>query len=161
MSSTAIYPGSFDPVSNGHFDIIARASKLFDKVVVAVSHNPKKQYLFSLEDRVDMAQEVLQSYNNVSVQSFSDLLVDFVKEHLPCVVIRGIRNAADFEFEMQLANMNRSLCQEVETIFLPTSPENSFVSATLIKDVARMRGDVKRFVPTAVVDKLLSKLHGN
>jgi len=154
MSVVAIYPGTFDPITNGHSDLVQRASKLFDKVIVAIASNPAKTPLFDLDQRVAMAESVLSSIGNVEVCGFSDLLVDFVLKKDGNVILRGLRAVSDFEFEMQLASMNRRLEDSVETVFLTPAEETSFISATLVKEVALHGGDVSQFVHSMVVDEL-------
>ena len=154
MAVVAVYPGTFDPITNGHSDLIQRASKLFDGVIVAIAANPSKTPLFDLERRVDMARTVLTGIENVEVCGFSDLLVDFVEKQNADVILRGLRAVSDFEFEMQLASMNRRLNSRVETIFLTPAEENSFISATLVKEIALHGGDVSQFVHGTVVSAL-------
>ena len=154
MAVVAVYPGTFDPITNGHSDLIQRASKLFDGVIVAIAANPSKTPLFDLERRVDMAKTVLTGIENVEVCGFSDLLVDFVEKQNADVILRGLRAVSDFEFEMQLASMNRRLNSRVETIFLTPAEENSFISATLVKEIALHGGDVSQFVHGTVVSAL-------
>ena len=146
MPIKAIYPGTFDPVTNGHTDLIERASRLFSHVIVGIAANPSKQPCFDLQHRVDMVTAVTQHLPNVSVIGFRGLLVDFAKENDANVLIRGLRAVSDFEYEFQLANMNRRLYSELESVFLTPAEENSFISSTLVKDVARHHGDVSQFV---------------
>jgi pantetheine-phosphate adenylyltransferase len=150
----AVYPGTFDPVTNGHSDVVQRASRLFDRVIVAIAANPSKTPLFNLDQRVDMARCVLSDIPNVEVCGFSDLLVDFVKQQNANVILRGLRVVSDFEFEMQLASMNRRLDNSIETVFLTPAEETSFISASLVKEVALHGGDVSQFVHKVVVDEL-------
>jgi len=154
MSVVAVYPGTFDPVTNGHSDLVQRASKLFDRVIVAIAANPAKTPLFSLDQRVSMATTVLSGISNVEVCGFSDLLVNFVRKRNANVILRGLRAVSDFEFEMQLASMNRRLDDSVETVFLTPAEETSFISASLVKEVALHGGDVSQFVHEIVVDEL-------
>ena len=154
MAVVAVYPGTFYPITNGHSDLIQRASKLFDGVIVAIAANPSKTPLFDLERRVDMVKTVLTGIENVEVCGFSDLLVDFVEKQNADVILRGLRAVSDFEFEMQLASMNRRLNSRVETIFLTPAEENSFISATLVKEIALHGGDVSQFVHSTVVSAL-------
>lgn len=155
----AIYPGTFDPITNGHSDLVQRAAKLFDHVVVAVAYNPSKKPLFDLAERVALAQQVLQHLPNVSVQGFSGLLVDFAKQQQASVLIRGLRAVSDFEYEFQLANMNRRLHPGLESVFLTPAEENSFISSTLVKEVALHKGPVDGFVAPCVSQALANKLH--
>ena len=154
MSVVAVYPGTFDPVTNGHSDLVQRASKLFDKVIVAIAANPSKTPLFNLDQRVAMVTQVLSDIPNVEVCGFSDLLVDFVRKKEANVILRGLRVVSDFEFEMQLASMNRRLDNSIETVFLTPAEETSFISASLVKEVALHGGDVSQFVHEIVVEEL-------
>lgn len=146
MPIKAIYPGTFDPVTNGHTDLITRASNLFSEVVIAVASNPSKKPCFDLAKRVEMIQQVTQHLSNVTVIGFTGLLVNFAKEHNASVLIRGLRAVSDFEYEFQLANMNRRLSPDLESVFLTPSEENSFISSTIVKEVALHNGDVSSFV---------------
>ena len=154
MSVIAVYPGTFDPVTNGHSDLVQRASKLFDRVIVAIAANPVKAPLFNLDSRVGMATEVFTGIENVEVCGFSDLLVDFARQCNANVILRGLRAVSDFEFEMQLASMNRRLDSSIETVFMTPAEETSFISASLVKEVALHGGDVSQFVNKAVVEEL-------
>ncbi len=154
MSVVAVYPGTFDPVTNGHSDLVQRASKLFDKVIVAIAANPSKTPLFNLDQRVAMVTQVLSDIPNVEVCGFSDLLVNFVRKKEANVILRGLRVVSDFEFEMQLASMNRRLDNSIETVFLTPAEETSFISASLVKEVALHGGDVSQFVHEIVVEEL-------
>ena len=156
MSNIAIFPGTFDPITNGHADLITRASKLFSKVIVSVAENSHKKPLFSLEERVNLAKEVLKDLKNIEVYGFSNLLVNFAKEKNANFLIRGLRVVSDFEYEFQLANMNRSLEPDIETIFLTPSEKNSFISSSLVKEVNRHGGDVTKFV-SPIIAKALTK----
>lgn len=158
MSITAIYPGTFDPITNGHSDLITRASKLFNHVVIGIAASPSKKTLFSLEERVELATLTTQHLNNVSVVGFSGLLIDFAKEHKTNVLIRGLRSVSDFEYELQLANMNRRLSSDLESVFLTPSEENAFVSSTIVKEIALHRGDIHQFVHPAVAKTLIKKM---
>jgi pantetheine-phosphate adenylyltransferase len=154
----AIYPGSFDPVTNGHLDVIERARKLFDEVIVAVAHNDEKQALFSLSERLDLLRDTIGKTDNVRVASFEGLLVDFAVEKKAGAVIRGLRAISDFEFEFQMALMNRKLEGGVETIFLMPKEEYTYLSSRIVKEIARLGGDVSKFVPAAVAKALGRKL---
>ncbi|MCW8831015.1 MAG: pantetheine-phosphate adenylyltransferase [Gammaproteobacteria bacterium] len=154
MSVVAVYPGTFDPVTNGHSDLVQRASKLFDRVIVAIAANPGKTPLFNLDQRVEMVTRVLSDIPNVEVCGFSDLLVDFVQQKDANVILRGLRAVSDFEYEMQLASMNRRLDNSIETVFLTPAEETSFISASLVKEVALHGGDVSQFVHEIVVEKI-------
>jgi pantetheine-phosphate adenylyltransferase len=155
----AIYPGSFDPITNGHLDVIERARKLFDEVVVAVAHNDEKQPLFSLKDRLDLLRETAGKIDNVRIAEFEGLLVEFAGNEEAGVVIRGLRAISDFEFEFQMALMNRKLDSAVETIFLMPKEEYTYLSSRIVKEIARLGGDVSGFVP-ACVAKALSRKFG-
>lgn len=157
MHSKAIYPGTFDPITNGHYDLIERAANLFQQVVVGIAESPSKKPLFSLQERVILAQQVTENLGNVSVVGFSGLLVNFAKEHDATVLVRGLRAVSDFEYEFQLANMNRRLFPELESVFLTPAEENSFISSTLVKEVALHGGDVTGFVDNRVADALQQK----
>jgi len=157
MSVVAVYPGTFDPVTNGHSDLVSRASGLFDKVIVAIAASPSKAPLFDLEHRIRLAEQVLQKHNNVEICGFSDLLVDFVRNRQANVILRGLRVVSDFEFEMQLASMNRHLAPEIETLFLTPSEKSSFISSSLVKEIASHHGDVSEFVNSLVVKELSNK----
>jgi pantetheine-phosphate adenylyltransferase len=156
MSVIAVYPGTFDPITNGHSDLVQRASRLFDRVIVAIAANPAKTPLFNLEKRVSMAKRVLAGTDNAEVCGFSDLLVDFARQCDANVILRGLRAVSDFEFEMQLASMNRRLDNRIETVFMTPSEETSFISASLVREIALHGGDVSQFVHKAVVDELAS-----
>ncbi len=146
----AIYPGSFDPVTFGHLDVIARAARLFDEVVVAAASNSNKRSLFSLEERLDMLRAVLPAGGNLRVEKIDGLLVDFVRSQQAQVVVRGLRAVSDFEFEFQMALMNRKIAAEVETIFLMPKEDFSYLSSSIVKEVSRLGGDVSAFVPEPV-----------
>ena len=154
MTITAIYPGTFDPVTNGHSDLIKRASRLFTKVIVGVAASPSKTPLFDLAQRVEMIEQITHKLPNVIVVGFSGLLVDVAKEHQADVLIRGLRAVSDFDYEFQLANMNRRLSPDLETVFLTPDEHNSFISSSLLKEVARHGGDVSQFVDPIVEAKL-------
>jgi len=158
MDGTAIYPGTFDPLTNGHTDLIARAARLFERVVVAVAENPAKGTTFTLAERVDLAREVLASLDNVEVRGFTSLLVDFAREVGARVLVRGLRAVSDFEYEFQLASMNRRLAPEVETVFLTPDEQYGFVSSSLVKEICRLGGDVSAFVHPRVAVELERRL---
>lgn len=157
MAVVAVYPGTFDPVTNGHSDLVQRAAGLFDRVIVAIAANPGKTPLFDLAQRVAMAEQVLSGFANVEVCGFSDLLVHFVKSKNAKVILRGLRAVSDFEYEMQLASMNRHLEHTLETVFMTPSEETSFISASLVKEIALHGGDVSPFVHEDIVDALDAK----
>ncbi len=151
-----VYPGTFDPITRGHEDVVRRAAGLFDEVVVAVAQS-RVHTLFSLDERVDMAQQVFAHFNNVSVAGFDGLLMSFVREQQARVVLRGLRAVSDFEYEFQLAGMNRNLYPEMETLFLTPAEKYTFISATMVREVARFGGDVNQFVSPLVAAKLQQK----
>ncbi len=153
----AVCPGSFDPVTNGHLDIIGRASRLFDEVIVGVGINQSKTRLFTVDERIDMLREVISSYGNVRVESFRGLLVDFCHAQQASVLIKGLRAVSDFDYELQMAQMNIGLAG-VETLFMPTNPLYSFLSSSLVKDVAKWGGDISTHVPEVVREALLARL---
>ena len=153
----AIYPGSFDPVTKGHLDIIERARKLFDEVIVAVAHNDEKQPLLSLKERLDLLRETAGKIDNVRIAQFKGLLVEFARAEKAGAVIRGLRAVSDFEFEFQMALMNRKLDSGVETIFLMPKEEYTYLSSRIVKEIARLGGDVSGFVPPAVASTLSKK----
>ena len=150
----AIYPGSFDPVTNGHLDVVERARKLFDEVIVAVAHNDEKEPLFSLDDRLDLLKQTVGKIDNVRIAQFDGLLIEFARTEKANAVIRGLRAVSDFEFEFQMALMNRKLESGVETIFLMPKEEYTYLSSRLVKEIARLGGDVSKFVPSVVVTTL-------
>ena len=160
MHTRAIYPGTFDPITNGHADLIERASRMFDEVIVGIAANPSKKPLFSLEERVSLISTVTSKLDNVTVIGFSGLLAEFARTENATILIRGLRAVADFEYEFQLANMNRRLNPDLESVFLTPSEENSFISSTLVKEVALHHGDVGQFCHPAVKVALEKRLHG-
>jgi len=153
----AIYPGSFDPITNGHHDIILRGLRLFDRVVVALAINVRKQPLFSLEERIALIRESVKDEPRVQVDSFDGLLVDYARKRGAKFLIRGLRAVADFEYEFQFAHMNRQLAPDVETIFLPTNEEHFYVSSSVVREVAAMGGDIRKFVPPVAAKALKQK----
>lgn len=153
----AIYPGSFDPVTMGHLDIIKRASKVVDELIVSVLNNNSKSPLFSVENRVKMLEEVVKDLPNVKVMSFEGLLVDFAKEVNAKVIVRGLRAVTDFEYELQMAQTNRIVNPKVDTMFLVTSEEYSYLSSTVLKEIARYGGALDRFAPPYIIEKVKSK----
>jgi len=160
MSIRVVFPGTFDPITNGHVDLIERAADLFAVVLVGIAENKNKKPLFSLTERVAMVQAVLSHIPNVKVLGFTQLLVDFATENGASAIIRGLRAVADFEYEFQLANMNRRMAPQIKTLLLTTSEQNSFISSTLVKEVAMHKGNVVEFVPPAVADKLRERFFG-
>ena len=157
MQRIAIYPGSFDPVTNGHLDIAERGLKLFDKVVVAILQNPVKSFLFTVEERLEMLEVSFQKYPNIEVETFDGLLVDYAAKRKSHAILRGMRAVSDFEYEFQLALMNRRLNREVQTVFLMTGFRWIFTSSSIIKEAARFGGDIKDMVPPIVNHKLKDK----
>jgi len=150
----AVYPGTFDPLTRGHEDLVRRAAVLFDEVVVGVAESRGKRPFFTTEERVEMASEALAPYPNVRVRGFGGLLRDFVREHEARVILRGLRAVSDFEYEFQMAGMNRSLIPDVETVFLTPDEKYMFISATIVREIALMGGDVSLFVPPQVLARL-------
>ncbi|CAG18647.1 putative Phosphopantetheine adenylyltransferase (Pantetheine-phosphateadenylyltransferase) (PPAT) (Dephospho-CoApyrophosphorylase) [Photobacterium profundum SS9] len=159
MTTRVIYPGTFDPITNGHLDLIERAAAMFDHVVVGIAASPSKKPLFDLPERVALTQAITKHLPNVEIVGFSGLLVDFAKESNANILVRGLRAVSDFEYEFQLANMNRRLMPELETVFLTPSEENSFISSTIVKEVALHKGDVSQFVDLRITGALNAKLH--
>ena len=157
MKRHAMYPGTFDPITNGHQDLVRRAAGMFDRVVVAIAANPNKAPLFSLDQRVDLARRVLADLPNVEVMGYSGLTVEFARKHDLSVVVRGLRAVSDFEFEFQLANMSRHLAREIETVFLTPQEQFTFISSSLIREIAVLGGETKEFVHP-IVDAELKKL---
>ncbi len=155
----AVYPGTFDPITNGHADLVARAAPLFKRVVVAVADSRGKGPSFSLEDRIDMARDALKGLDNVEVRGFDTLLANFVAEIGAGVILRGLRAVSDFEYEFQLASMNRHLIPSAETLFLTPAEQYSFISSSLVREIARLGGDVSGFVPASVMAALKARRH--
>jgi len=154
---SVIYPGTFDPITNGHVDLVERAARLFDRVVVAIAFSEKKTPLFSLEERVTLCQASLSHLDNVEVTGFNNLLIDFARSQGASCVLRGLRAVADFEYEFQLANMNRAMYPEFESIFLTPSEHLSYISSTLVREIAALNGDVSSFVPGPVNDAIRAR----
>jgi pantetheine-phosphate adenylyltransferase len=157
MPRSALYPGTFDPITNGHRDLVRRAAGIFDKVVVAIASNPGKTPMFTLQERVDMARRVLVDIPNVEVEGYAGLTVDFMRQHDIKVVVRGLRAVSDFEFEFQLANMQRHLLKDIETVFLTPQEQFTFISSTLIREIAVYGGNVGEFVDPLVATELRKK----
>ncbi len=157
----AIYPGTFDPITNGHLDLVGRASKLFQKVIVAVAFNAGKAPLFTLEERVALVKQAVSIYANVEVTGFDTLLVDSARQHGATVILRGLRAVSDFEYEFQMAGMNRNLAPELETLFLTPSEKYTFISSSVIKSIAQLQGDISVFVPACVHQQLNFKFNQN
>ena len=157
MEKIAIYPGSFDPVTNGHIDIAERGLKLFDKIIVAILHNPVKEFLFTVEERVEMLESSFKDYPDITVETFDGLLVDYAASRKSIAILRGMRAVSDFEYEFQLALMNRRLRKEIQTVFLMTGLRWIFTSSSIIKEAARFGGDITGMVPPVVNKKLKEK----
>jgi pantetheine-phosphate adenylyltransferase len=153
----AVYPGSFDPVTNGHIDILEKTSKIFDKIIVAVVHNVSKKALFTLDERVELIRESTKHLDNIEVECFSGLLANYLRDRNACAIIRGLRTVADFEYEMHMAMINKRLIPDVDTIFIMSDSSNIFVSSSIIKEAALLGGDVSELVPRAVKLKLEEK----
>jgi len=158
MNNKAVYPGTFDPITLGHEDLVRRAARMFDTVILAVADSRAKRPFFALDERVDMAREVLKDLPNVEVVGFSGLLMEFVRSRNARVVVRGLRAVSDFEHEFQLAGMNRGLYPDVETVFLTPGEQFMFVSATIVREISVLGGDVSKFVPVPVAKRLADKI---
>lgn len=158
MTHIAVYPGTFDPITKGHVDIVKRASKLFDKVIVAVALTDRKQPFLELDERMALVAEVLERYNNVRIARLRGLLVDFVKHHQAQVIVRGLRAVSDFDYEFQLAHMNHRMEPDVETVFFLGLEGNSYISGTLVREIVALGGDVSPFVPSVVASHLQQKI---
>lgn len=156
--SIAIYPGSFDPITNGHLDIIRRSSKIFDELIVAVLNNPNKNSLFTLEERVKMIEKSTVDLSNVKIDCFSGLLIDYVNKKNINIIIKGLRAISDFEYEFQMALMNRKLDKDIETIFMMTNSEYSYLSSSLVKEVFKLGGCVNELVPHVVINEMQKKI---
>jgi pantetheine-phosphate adenylyltransferase len=154
---TVIYPGTFDPITNGHVDLTERAARMFDRVVVAIAYSEKKTPLFTLEERVELCEQSLGHLDNVEVTGFSNLLIDFARSQGSSCVLRGLRAVADFEYEFQLANMNRAMYPEFESVFLTPSEHFSYISSSLVREIAALGGDITPFVPASVAAALSAK----
>ena len=160
MSKPIIYPGTFDPITNGHIDIISRAARIFDHVVVAIAGSTGKSTVFSTEERLDLAKRVLEEYTNVSVMRFDGLLVKFVAEQNSAMVLRGLRAVSDFEYEFQLAGMNRKMNANIDTVFLTPSEQFTYISSSLIREISKLGGDVSTFVHPVVNEALIERRSG-
>lgn len=157
MKNIAVYAGTFDPITYGHVDLIDRASRIFDRVIIAVAASPNKQPLFSLDERVELAAKVLSQHQNVVVEGFNSLLLEFAKTHEANVILRGLRAVADFDYEFQLASMNRFMNPDIESMFLMPSEKYMYISSSIVREIAKLGGDVTGFVPPLVVKALESK----
>lgn len=153
-----VYPGSFDPITNGHLDIIERAAKIFDKLIVAVLVNPNKTCTFSLEERVELIRECVKDNPKIEVDSFSGLLIDYLKQKDINVIIKGLRIVADFEYEFQMALLNKSLNPEIETVFMMTNSRFSYISSSMVKELAKLGANIEEFIPKTIADKVMKKL---
>jgi pantetheine-phosphate adenylyltransferase len=158
MNGVAVYPGTFDPVTRGHEDLVRRASKLFERVVVGIAESRSKRPFFNLDERVEMGREVLKVYPNVEVHGFDGLLMDFIQRHDAHVILRGLRAVSDFEYEFQMAGMNRNLYPDVETVFLTPAEQYMFISATMVREIALLGGDVSKFVQPLVNERLVERV---
>jgi len=158
MKKIAIYPGSFDPITNGHVDLIKRASKIFDEVIIAITQNANKSSFLSIEQRVDAVESSIKSISNTRVLSFNSLLVDFARDHEAQIIIRGLRAVSDFEYEFQLSGMNKRLNSEIETLFMTPSEEFANISSSLVREILSLGGDISPFVPPQVKTILLDTL---
>tara|TARA_Y100000310_G_scaffold123379_1_gene122152 strand:- start:5207 stop:5683 length:477 start_codon:yes stop_codon:yes gene_type:complete len=157
MSKTAVYPGTFDPITNGHLDILQRALKIFDKIIILVADNPNKKTLFSKEERLEIIKESTKDFQNVEVEYYNSLLLNFLKQKNTNFIIRGLRAVSDFEYEFQRALLNREVNQEIETVFIMTKDKYSYLSSSIVKEMAMFSGDVSKFVPKIVETKLKEK----
>ena len=153
----AIYPGSFDPITNGHLDVIKRASKMFEHLIVSIVYNPNKIPLFTMEERFKQVSDAVKDYSNVTVETFAGLLIEYAQQKKAVSIIKGLRAISDFEYEFQMALMNRKLCPNIETVFLMTSSEYSFLSSSIVKEVARFGGCIKGLVPENVRKEVIDK----
>ncbi len=157
MAASAMYPGTFDPITLGHEDLVRRATRLFDKVIVAIAANPSKEPMFSLDERVELARTVLADMDSVEVMGYSGLTVDFARDNGLQAIVRGLRAISDFEYEFQLANMNRHLNEEVESVFLTPTETYTYISASLVREICSMGGDISEFVSPKVKDALMER----
>lgn len=153
----AIYPGSFDPITKGHLDILKNAAEIFDKVIIAVAHNGEKKGFLTVEERVMLIKKSIAEFDNVEVDSFEGLTIEYAKKHNAQILIRGLRAVSDFEYEMQLSQTNSALCTDIKTVFLTTKPKYNFISSSTIKEIFNNNGDISKFVPQAVFEYLTAK----
>ena len=161
MPRVAIYPGSFDPVTNGHIDIIERGLKLFDKIIVSILHNPGKNNLFTLEERLEMLKDCMKKFKNIEIDSFDGLLVDYAADRKAHAILRGLRAMSDFEYEFQMAQINKKLCSSIETMFLVTDPRYAYLSSSAVKEVARFGGSIKGLVPEEIEPDIVKSFANN
>jgi pantetheine-phosphate adenylyltransferase len=157
MKNIAVYPGTFDPITFGHMDLIERAARMFDRVIVAIAANSNKKPLFTLEERVALASEVVAKHSNVEVMGFGSLLTDFMREHHAKIIVRGLRVVSDFDYEFQLAGMNRHLAPDIDSVFLMPAESFTYISSSFVREIASLGGEVKQFVPSEVVAALHTK----
>ena len=157
--SIAVYPGSFDPITNGHIDIIKRGAKIFDKIIVGVLVNLDKKHLFEIDERVRLIKKVTYDMENVEVVSFNGLLVDLLKEYNADIILKGLRNSTDFEYEMQMAYINKELNSDIETICMMSSPENLHISSSCVKQIAKFGGNIEGLVPKEIVSDILTRIN--
>lgn len=155
---TALYTGSFDPITNGHLNIIQKATKLFDKIIILIANNAKKNYLFDIDDRISMLKKSLSHFDNIQIEYSDGLIVDAIEKYQANCVIRGIRNSSDFDYEHQMANMNKQLNNKCETIFLIPDAEYASISSTLVKEIALNNGNIKNFIPLEIQGRFISKI---
>lgn len=158
MKNIVVYPGTFDPITFGHIDLIERAARIFETVIVAIASNENKKPVFTLDERVDLAREVLSAQKNVSVVGFETLLTNFMRERGANIILRGLRVVSDFDYEFQLAGMNRHLAPDIESVFLMPAENYTYISSSFVREIASLGGDVKQFVPTTVVNALKKKM---
>lgn len=159
MSLIAVYPGTFDPITNGHTDLVDRGVKIFDKVIIAVAENPTKNTLFNISERINFIDKIFQNNKSVAIYPLNKLLVEFAKDHNATVILRGLRAVSDFEYEVQLASMNRSMEPNIESVFMTPAEKYGFLSSSIIKDIAKHGGDLSKFVNKDVLDALNQKLN--
>jgi pantetheine-phosphate adenylyltransferase len=160
MKNTAVYPGTFDPITFGHIDLVERAARIFDQIIVAVAANKNKNPCFTLEERIDYASQSLKKCNNVKVMGFEILLIDFMRQQQANIILRGMRVVSDFDYEFQLAGMNRHLAPDIESLFLMPAESYTYISSSFVREIAFLDGDVSSFVPDFIVKALKKKMHG-
>lgn len=160
MNNTAVYPGTFDPITLGHVDLVERAARIFDKVIVAIAANTNKKPLFDLDERVALAKDALARNKNVVVMGFESLLINFMRQQDSKIILRGLRVVSDFDYEFQLAGMNRHLAPDIDSVFLMPAENYTYISSSFVREIAMLRGDVKQFVPSNVAQALSEKLRG-
>src|SRR3990167_5159135 len=158
MNNTAVYPGTFDPITFGHIDLIERAARIFDRIIVAIASSHNKKPCFGLEERIALASDVLAKYKNVEVKGFDALLINFMREQNAKIILRGIRAVSDFDYEFQLAGMNRHMASDIESIFLMPAEKYTYISSSFVREIAMLKGDVSQFVPEKVVQALRHKV---